>query len=110
MIKRFIITIVGLYVNVLERLSKQHRQPMAVAKPPSQHHHHKHTHTHTRPTIQPPLSSAPLAIQTPWNCMDRGEQGDVITAASTSIKDSWHWSAYQAPVDRETGEGERTTW
>lgn len=46
MIKRFIITIVGLYVNVLERLSKQHRQPMAVAKPPSQHHHHKHTHTH----------------------------------------------------------------
>ena len=54
MIKRFIITIVGLYVNVLERPSAVQR-PWAGAE--FDPHNYTHAHTHTHSTPRSPLSS-----------------------------------------------------
>lgn len=91
MIKWFIITIVGLYVNVLERPSAV-QQPMAkrlsgyVAKFDPLNRKHTHTHIPHNPITTPQLPYP--AIQTLRNCKDWGEQGDVITTTSTSIKES----------------------
>lgn len=60
MIKWFIITIVGLYVNVLERPSAVYGLRLNLMPPPAQNH----THTHTHPTTHPTLWSLTLQSKT----------------------------------------------